>query len=252
MSKKTKILIFDEQQPYFQQDWHWFYAEVIRLVPANSAVLDIGCGRGELLNYLRDEKACRVTGLDASEDAVAVCQDKAIDVIECDVEEDAIPGVYDVVIMSHVFEHLIDPCGALKKLRDNLKDDGHLIIAVPNFSDLVSRILYLLGKNVKRFGDTADDRRLGIQPAGHIQFYNKGTLAWLLRKTGYQPDEWSYDRTPFLHRAAAFFPEVLVRWFLQQLYRLPHALFSRVIVVRARKVQLEERERTGITRAKSE
>lgn len=224
---------FDKEKEYYKQDWQDYYPTVLRLVPSNSHVLDIGCGRGGLLEYLRENKNCRVKGLDISDDAVKICKEKDIEVIKCDVEEDKIPGTYDVIILSAVLEHLIDPISVLSKLRENINNNGCLIVGVPNFSDILARILYLRGRNVKRFGDTERDKKLGIQPLDHVQFFNKASLSHLLEKTGYKPVEWSYHRSSSSKNPKASPHRMVLRWLIYKLYQLDHELFSGFIAVKA-------------------
>jgi len=52
--------------------------------------------------------------------------------INGDIETDKIKGKYDVVYMSHVFEHLVSPLKFLHKIKNNMKDDGIIFIEVPN------------------------------------------------------------------------------------------------------------------------
>jgi 2-polyprenyl-3-methyl-5-hydroxy-6-metoxy-1,4-benzoquinol methylase len=226
--------IFNEAREYYKQDWHDYYPTVIRLVPPNSYVLDVGCGRGGLLEYLRDKKNCRVMGLDISDDAIKICKEKGIKVIKCDLEEEELPGTYDVIILSAVIEHLIDPLSLLDKIRDNLNENGCVVVGVPNFSHLMARIQYLLGKNVKIFGDTEEDKKLGIQPPGHIQFFNKATLSFLLERTGYDPIEWCYHKSQsFSANPKLFFPKKVIAWIFYKLYQIDHELFSVFIAVKA-------------------
>jgi len=227
---------FDKQDAYYQQDWQDYYPTIIPLVPTDSSVLDVGCGRGGLLKYLRDKKDCFVMGLDISDDAITVCRKKDIEVIKGDVEEDRIPGTYDVIILSAVIEHLIDPLSVLNKVRDNLDKKGCLIVGVPNFSQLSARIQYLLGRNVKVFGDTEGDKKLGIQPYDHIQFFNKASLSYILEKTGYTPIEWSYHKSSFSRDPKAPLHKLLFRWIIYKLYTIDPELVSGFIAVKAVKV----------------
>jgi 2-polyprenyl-3-methyl-5-hydroxy-6-metoxy-1,4-benzoquinol methylase len=64
---------FDSARAYYQKDWHEYYPTVIKLGLPDCSVLDIGCGRGGLLEHIREEKSCRVTGLDISDEAVRIC-----------------------------------------------------------------------------------------------------------------------------------------------------------------------------------
>ena len=222
----------------YGQDWQEHYPTIIKLVPSNSYVLDVGCARCGLLQYLRDKKNCRVMGLDVTSHAVSFGKEKGIEVIKCDIEEDEIPVVYDVVILSALLEHLIDPLLVLEKLRHNLRDDGCIIILVPNFSHIYARIQYLLGKNITAFGVTEEDIKLGIQPYAHLRFYNKATLSHILHKTGYRPIEWSYHKPQSFSRHPKASPlRMLLRWLFRKLYSINHPLFSVYIAVKAVKVK---------------
>lgn len=215
---KKDNLLFDESiGKWYKKDWDEYYPAIIRLVPSNSYVLDCGCGRGGLLVYLRGKKNCRVEGLDLSDDAILICREKGIEVIKCDLDEDTLSGTYDVIILSSTLESLIDPISVLKKLRDNLNENGCIIVGVPNFSHLRARIQFLRGKNVKTFGSGKEDRRLGVWGYDDIQFFNKPTLSHVLKNTGYKPVQWSYVKSSGLFG----------------LYKLDYALFSSFIVVKA-------------------
>ena len=235
MKEKKRLSgnIFDSARDYYQQDWHDYYTTIIKLVQPHCSVLDVGCGRGGLLEYLRDKQGCRVTGLDISEEVVRICAKRGIEVMMRDVEVDEIPGAYDVIILSAVLEHLMNPPSILSKLRDNLNDNGYLIVGVPNFSDILSRIQYLRGKNVKVFGDTDRDKKLGIQPPGHVQFFNEATLSFLLERTGYKPTEWSYHKSSFSKQSSASFHKRILRWIIYKLYQIDCPLFSVFIAVKA-------------------
>lgn len=227
--------VFDSTREYYRQDWHDYYPTIIRLVPPNSRVLDIGCGNGGLLEYLRGKKNCQVIALDISDEAIKICKEKGIEAIRCDIERDKVPGTYDVIILSAVIEHLFDPLSTLSKVRNNLNENGCIIVGVPNFSHLLARIRYFLGKNVKRFGDTERDEKLGIQPLGHIQFFNKATLIYLLERTGYKPIEWSYHKSQSLPADSRALPRRMLSRIYHKLYKIDHELFSGFIAVRAKR-----------------
>lgn len=220
MKKKDNLLFDGSRGEWYKKDWDDYYPAIIRLVPANSYVLDCGCGRGGLLAYLRDNKNCRVKGLDLSDDAIKICQEKDIEAVKCDLDEDTVSGTYDVIILSSTLESLVDPISVLGKLRSNLNVNGCLIVGVPNFSHLMARVQYLMGKNVKCYGSSKEDKRLGIWGYDDIQFFNKATLSHVLTKTGYKAVEWSYLKPSGL---------------LGLLYKINHPLFSSFIVVKALK-----------------
>ena len=109
-------------------------AERLRSV---ETVLDVGSGAGEFVfaaKYL-DEK---VTGLEPN----IQCSDYCRDELELDVTTGFIAsyrypsGMFDLIILSHVLEHLNDPVGSLSILRDWLAPDGLIFIAVPNIDEM--------------------------------------------------------------------------------------------------------------------
>ena len=53
-------------------------------------------------------------------------------VVESSVEEFSSDEVFDVIWMSHVLEHLIEPDDFIKKIKNNLKKNGIFFIEVPN------------------------------------------------------------------------------------------------------------------------
>lgn len=217
----------------YGQDWQDHYSAIIKLVPSDSYILDIGCGRCGLLQYLRDKKNCRVMGLDVTSDAVSFGKEKGIEVIKCDIEEDEVDGLYDVIILSAILEHLIDPISVLERLRRNLRDGGCIVILVPNFSHLYARFLYLLGKNITAFGMPGEDVGFEVQPYAHLRFYNKAALSHILDRTGYRPIEWIYHKESHPEYSKASPLRMLLRWLFRKLYSINHPLFSINIAVKA-------------------
>ena len=51
-------------------------------IPSGSRVLDLGCGSGELLAFLRDHKQVHGYGLERDPDKIAQCLDHGVNVIE--------------------------------------------------------------------------------------------------------------------------------------------------------------------------
>ncbi|MEO8661714.1 MAG: class I SAM-dependent methyltransferase [Bryobacteraceae bacterium] len=101
-----------------------------------TAVLDIGCGRGEFLELMR-EKGVEARGIDLSAESVNLCRAKGLAAETADLYaylRDAAPGSLDGIFCSQVVEHL--PPGRLAEFvalaHEALSRDGLLAIETPN------------------------------------------------------------------------------------------------------------------------
>lgn len=105
------------------------------------SLLDIGCGRGHMLSILRN-KGWDVLGVELSESSSSFAREVLkLDVVDKSVEDiDFGSKQFDCITMWHVFEHLSNPSATLQKMKSILKDDGLVVISVPNFASLQSRI----------------------------------------------------------------------------------------------------------------
>jgi SAM-dependent methyltransferase/4-amino-4-deoxy-L-arabinose transferase-like glycosyltransferase len=103
-------------------------------------VVDIGCGRGQLLNQLR-ALGWKTTGTELSEESARYARDVlGLDVRVGEIQELSLEGSYDLVIMWHVLEHVRDPGRALQEVARILAPGGVVVVAVPNFSSWEARL----------------------------------------------------------------------------------------------------------------
>ena len=116
---------------YGAEDVHDFARRALLMVLAlgpDDALLELGCGGGLLL---RDAKAGRVTGLDHSEDMVALARANAPDAEVVLGDAAALPfgdGEFTAVAMSVVFMFLPDPGAVLRECRRVLAPGGRLAV----------------------------------------------------------------------------------------------------------------------------
>jgi SAM-dependent methyltransferase len=99
-----------------------------------SDVCDIGCGAGHLAAAL-SLRGHRVTGVEIDEEAVRVAAGQGVEVHQGSIER--LPDVvarhrFDLVIMSHVLEHVLEPVQAVKAVANLLKPGGRFVCVVPN------------------------------------------------------------------------------------------------------------------------
>lgn len=129
-----------------ENDHFWFVAKRKFLQVAlgafasgqNLRVLDVGCGTGAVLDFLR-EKGYQVEGVDNNAEAIEYCRAKGLHVSMGAAEGMNYPDEsFDVVLALDVLEHLKDDRAALKEIFRVLKKGGHLIATVPAHQSLWS------------------------------------------------------------------------------------------------------------------
>ena len=111
-----------------------------KILGNSGKMLELGCGRGELLKGAAS-RGWEVRGVEMTEDFAAVARSSGIDV-ECSAIEGckSLDQVYDVVLLAAILEHLYDPLQTLKRVRDALRPGGLVFIDVPNELSLTMRI----------------------------------------------------------------------------------------------------------------
>jgi 2-polyprenyl-3-methyl-5-hydroxy-6-metoxy-1,4-benzoquinol methylase len=115
------------------------YAPLLKYFEGCNNVLDVGCGRGILLDMLR-EKGIRAVGCDSEPSMVQTCIGKGLACVQTDVLS-FIGGTdqkFDAICCGHLIEHL-SPTAAHELLRqcfNKLTSGGRLLIITPNPEDL--------------------------------------------------------------------------------------------------------------------
>ena len=106
---------------------------ISELIENNPRGLDVGCGDGVLMRYLKDQKNVDTRGLEISKNKVQICVSKGLTVIEGNAEEDLkqFPNSsFNYVILSQTLQAFYNP----EKVIDNLLNVADkAIITIPNF-----------------------------------------------------------------------------------------------------------------------
>jgi SAM-dependent methyltransferase len=95
-----------------------------------ATVFEIGCGAGGVLGYARDRGA-RVAGSDFGEEGIAEGRERGLDLRIGSIAALADAGKADLVVLSHVLEHVRDPVAFLRDASRLLSDQGVLYIELP-------------------------------------------------------------------------------------------------------------------------
>ena len=141
---------------------------MLKKIIKGKKLLDFGCGAGGFLMMAKDY-ASKVAGVEKQDALRVLFKEKNLDIFD---NPDEIHDKFDVITMFHVLEHLPDPKSVIKELLNKLKDDGKLIIEVPNEDDALLS-LYAC----KKFADFT-------HWSCHLYSFNRKTLKKLLEDTG--------------------------------------------------------------------
>ena len=106
---------------------------IANLIEKNTRVLDVGCGDGTLIQFLKDNKKIDVRGIEISQNNVQKCIEKGLTVIEGDAEKDLTQfpdASFDFVILSQTLQAFLDPEKVISEL---LRVGKKAIVTIPNF-----------------------------------------------------------------------------------------------------------------------
>ena len=113
---------------------------ISELISKNSKALDVGCGDGNLMEYLFKNITKDIRGLEISKDKVQNCISKGLTVVEGDAENDLkqFPDLsFDCVILSQTLQAFMRPENVIKEL---LRVGRKAIVTIPNFGHWKVRI----------------------------------------------------------------------------------------------------------------
>jgi methionine biosynthesis protein MetW len=106
---------------------------IANLITQDSRVLDVGCGDGILMEFLKKNKKIDIRGIEISKNNVQKCIEKGLTVIEGDAEKDLSQfpdGSFDLVILSQTLQAFLNPEKVISEL---LRVGKQAIVTIPNF-----------------------------------------------------------------------------------------------------------------------
>lgn len=119
------------------------YAIISEIVEPNTRVLDVGCGEGELLEWLAVKKGVDARGVEIESSRVQRAISRGVSVYQGDIDQglaDYPDNAFDYVILSQTLQEVRNP---LKVLREMLRVGQRAIVAFPNFGHWSVRLAHL-------------------------------------------------------------------------------------------------------------
>ena len=113
---------------------------IFEMIEPGSRVLDLGCGRGDLIHRLLREKEAWVQGIELDEQAIYACVRKGLSVFQGDIESGLAEypdRSFDYVILNQSLQEVRK---ALFLLREALRVGNRVIVGFPNFAHIRARV----------------------------------------------------------------------------------------------------------------
>ena len=117
---------------------------ISQIISAGAHVLDLGCGSGELLAFLTQEKKALVQGIELDEDQMHQCVERGLTVLQGDIESGLVDypdKSFDFVILNQIMQEI-------KKadfvIQESLRVGKRVIVGFPNFAHITARLTLLL------------------------------------------------------------------------------------------------------------
>jgi SAM-dependent methyltransferase len=177
----------------------WGYAKRLRFVrhtiadsfpgrsPEDIRILDLGCGNGTQLALPLIHDGFDLTGIDTDERSLARARELAADTCNAnficgELENLRIETRFNVVILSEVLEHLMEPEQLLASAVDSLDKDGVMVVTVPNgYGEFEMDSWVFRGLNLQRVVDALARNQKEViagtdNESGHVQFFTSRRL----------------------------------------------------------------------------
>ena len=164
--------------------------KIIELVGKNKKVLEYGCAGGHMSKVLKEKYGCEVVGIEINPQDAKTARDYCKEVVVGDIEDfgwcKRLAGKkFDVAIFADVLEHLKRPERPLEKVREFLKDNGCVLVSVPNIANVSIRLELLSG------GFEYED--LGILDDTHLKYFTLKSIINLIESAKLYVDSVDYS-----------------------------------------------------------
>ncbi len=146
------------------------------------SILDVGCGKGYTGRFFKDYfQAEYAAGVEIDSKSVVKAKEILDNAFEVDLNTQPLPfkeDSFDLIICGDILEHLVNPLRLLKNAYTLLRDDGQIVVSLPNIRNW--RILFDLV-----FLGNWEYKDEGILDRTHLRFFTKKTAYNLFQEAGF-------------------------------------------------------------------
>jgi lipopolysaccharide biosynthesis protein/SAM-dependent methyltransferase len=169
--------------------------KILHYIQSNSAVLEFGPAYGRMTKFMKETLNCKVYIVEIDKDAYKSAIQYAVkgicgDILEFSWLKEFGRISFDHIIFANVLEHLWDPWGVLEKSLSLLKDDGSVLLSVPNLAH--NSVL------INLFDNKFEYTNVGLLDKKHIRFFTHSSLVEMLE---------DYSLVPVVEDGTVYIPE---------------------------------------------
>ena len=195
---KNHLLNNDMTNKYYDNSFHIdlndlneSHSIIANNIADNSLVLDIGCSQGLLGEVLKKEKKCKVYGIELDKDAIKIAkkQNYYEEIYNFNITDKNNKNYknffnkkfkFDYIVFSDVLEHLINPSEILFEFGKILKDNGNILISLPNIAhyDIINGLL----------NEKFNYSKMGILDNTHLRFFTRYSFAEYIKESNENND----------------------------------------------------------------
>lgn len=199
--------------------------EVLNAKLQAAMILDLGCGNGDVSKELKKYNHT-IHGITISLDEKNAA-DKIIDTtylfnLENGLPKEVLENKYDLILCSHVLEHICYPSNLLNDIKKVMKFNSKIIVCLPNLLHYKSRIELLKGN--------FNYKDIGIWDYTHFRWYTFKTAEELFLKSGFEVEKKYVTGVLPFNSYLTFIPQRFKQFIFKFLSKISEGFFGDQLV----------------------